>query len=66
MSRLTRGLTAALLAMPMVAAPAVGSVLSSAPAAQAEANPPPGTDLKPGAGLEQLELLQANVGRRHR
>jgi hypothetical protein len=50
MSRLTRGLTAALLAMPMVAAPAVGSFLSSAPAAQAEVNPPPGTDLKPVLG----------------
>ena len=36
--------------MPMVAAPAVGSVLSSAPPAQAEANPPPGTDLKPVLG----------------
>jgi hypothetical protein len=50
MSRLTRGLTAVLIAMPMVAAPAVGAVLSGAPAAQAEANPPPGTDLKPVLG----------------
>ena len=50
MRRLTRGLTAVLLAMPVVAAPAVGSVLSGAPAAQAEANPPPGTDLRPVLG----------------
>ena len=50
MSRLTRGLTATLLALPMVAAPAVGSVLSNASPAQAEANPPPGTDLKPVLG----------------
>ena len=50
MRRLTRGLTAALLAVPMVAAPAAGSILSSAPAAQAEVNPPPGTDLQPALG----------------
>jgi hypothetical protein len=50
MSRLTRGLTATLLALPMLAAPAVGSVLSNASPAQAEANPPPGTDLKPVLG----------------
>jgi hypothetical protein len=50
MSRLTRGLTAALVAMSMAAVPAAGSILASAPAAQAEANPPPGTDLKPALG----------------
>jgi hypothetical protein len=50
MRRLARGLTAALLAMPMVAVPTVGSVLSSTPAAQAEVNPPPGTDLSPVLG----------------
>ncbi len=50
MNRLTRGLTAALLALPMVAVPAVGSVLSSAPVARAETHPPPGTDLNPVLG----------------
>jgi hypothetical protein len=50
MSRLTRSLTAALLAIPMVAAPTVGPILASAPAAQAETNPPPGTDLQPVLG----------------
>ena len=34
----------------MAAVPAAGSILASAPAAQAEANPPPGTDLKPVLG----------------
>ncbi len=56
--RLTRGLTAALLALPMVAAPAVGSVLSGAPAAQAEANPPPGTDLKPALGWSSWSFFR--------
>ena len=50
MSRLTRGLVAALVALPMVAAPAVSSVLTGTLAAQAETNPPPGTDLKPVLG----------------
>ena len=50
MSRLTRSLTAALLAIPMIAAPAAGPVLAGAPAAQAEVNPPPGTDLRPVLG----------------
>ena len=50
MSRLTRGLTATLVAMSMAAVPAAGSILASAPAARAEANPPPGTDLKPVLG----------------
>jgi hypothetical protein len=58
MSRLTRGLTAALLALPMVAAPAVGSVLSNAPAAQAEVNPPPGTDLKPVLGWSSWSFFR--------
>jgi Alpha galactosidase C-terminal beta sandwich domain/Alpha galactosidase A len=58
MSRLTRGLTAALLALPMVAVPAVGSVLSNAPAAQAEVNPPPGTDLKPALGWSSWSFFR--------
>jgi hypothetical protein len=58
MSRLTRGLTALLVAMPMVAAPAVGTVLASAPAAQAEANPPPGTDLKPVLGWSSWSFFR--------
>jgi Alpha galactosidase C-terminal beta sandwich domain/Melibiase len=58
MSRLTRGLTALLIAMPMVAAPAVGTVLASAPAAQAEANPPPGTDLKPVLGWSSWSFFR--------
>jgi hypothetical protein len=58
MSRLTRGLTAVLLTLPMVAAPTVGSVLSSAPAAQAEQNPPPGTDLKPVLGWSSWSFFR--------
>ena len=58
MSRLTRGLTALLIAMPMLAAPAVGTVLASAPAAQAEANPPPGTDLKPVLGWSSWSFFR--------
>jgi alpha galactosidase C-like protein/alpha galactosidase A-like protein len=58
MSRLTRGLTATLLALPMVAAPAVGSVLSTAAPAQAEANPPPGTDLKPVLGWSSWSFFR--------
>jgi len=58
MSRLTRGLTALLIAMPMVAAPALGTVLASAPAAQAEANPPPGTDLKPVLGWSSWSFFR--------
>jgi Alpha galactosidase C-terminal beta sandwich domain/Alpha galactosidase A len=59
MSRLTRGLTAALLALPMVTAPAVGSVLSSAPVAHAETNPPPGTDLNPVLGWSSWSFFRA-------
>jgi hypothetical protein len=58
MSRLTRALTAALVALPMVAAPTVGSVLSNAPAAQAETNPPPGTDLKPVLGWSSWSFFR--------
>ena len=58
MSRLTRGLTALLIAMPMVAAPAVGTVLASTPAAQAEAHPPPGTDLKPVLGWSSWSFFR--------
>ncbi len=58
MSRLTRGLTATLLALPMIAAPAVGSVLSNASSAQAEANPPPGTDLKPVLGWSSWSFFR--------
>jgi Alpha galactosidase C-terminal beta sandwich domain/Alpha galactosidase A len=56
--RLTRALTAALLALAMAAAPTVGSVLSSAPAAQAEANPPPGTDLRPVLGWSSWSFFR--------
>jgi hypothetical protein len=58
MSRLTRGLTALLVTMPMVAAPAVDTVLAGAPAAQAEANPPPGTDLKPVLGWSSWSFFR--------
>ena len=58
MSRLTRGLTAALVAMSMAAVPAAGSILASAPAAQAEANPPPGTDLKPVLGWSSWSFFR--------
>ena len=51
-------LTATLVALPMVAAPAVGSVLSNAPAAQAETNPPPGTDLKPVLGWSSWSFFR--------
>jgi Alpha galactosidase C-terminal beta sandwich domain/Alpha galactosidase A len=62
MSRLTRGLTAVLLTLPMVAAPTVGSVLASAPAAQAEQNPPPGTDLKPVLGWSSWSFFRDTAG----
>jgi hypothetical protein len=42
----------------MVAVPAVGSVLTSAPAAQAEVNPPPGTDLKPVLGWSSWSFFR--------
>jgi hypothetical protein len=58
MSRLTRGLTAVLLAMPMVAAAATGSILASAPAALAEVNPPPGTDLQPALGWSSWSFFR--------
>jgi hypothetical protein len=58
MSKLTRGLTAVLIALPMVAAPTVGSVLSGTPAAQAEANPPPGTDLNPALGWSSWSFFR--------
>src|SRR5581483_7711526 len=45
-----RSLTAALLAIPMITAPTAGPLLAGAPAAQAEVNPPPGTDLRPVLG----------------
>src|ERR1700760_4352072 len=50
MGRLMRALTAALITTPLVAVPATMSVIASVPAAQAEVNPPPGTDLKPVLG----------------
>jgi hypothetical protein len=50
MSRLARGLMAALLAAPMIAVPAGVSILSGAQSAQAEVKPPPGTDLRPVLG----------------
>lgn len=58
MSRLTHGLTAALVAMAMAAVPAAGSILASAPAAQAEANPPPGTDLRPVLGWSNWSFFR--------
>jgi hypothetical protein len=58
MSRLTRGLVAALLAMPTVAVPAGVSILSSAPTAQAETKPPPGTDLKPVLGWSSWSFFR--------
>jgi hypothetical protein len=50
MSRLTRGLIATLLAVPMVAVPAGASILAGASSAQAETHPLPGTDLNPVLG----------------
>jgi hypothetical protein len=61
MRRLTRSLTAALLAVPLAAAPAAVSILSGAPAAQAEANPPPGTDLHPVLGWSSWSFFR-NTG----
>jgi hypothetical protein len=58
MSRLTRGVMAALIAMSMAAVPAAVSVLSGATAAQAEANPPPGTDLKPVLGWSSWSFFR--------
>jgi Alpha galactosidase C-terminal beta sandwich domain/Alpha galactosidase A len=55
MSRLTRGLVAMLVAAPMVAGVAVGS---GPPAAQAETNPPPGTDLKPVLGWSSWSFFR--------
>jgi hypothetical protein len=61
MRRLTRSLTAAALAVPLAAAPAAVSILSSAPAAQAEAHPPPGTDLRPVLGWSSWSFFR-NTG----
>ncbi|HEX4059395.1 MAG TPA: glycoside hydrolase family 27 protein [Streptosporangiaceae bacterium] len=61
MSRLTRGLVATLLAMPMVAVPAGVSILSSAPMAQAETKPPPGTDLKPVLGWSSWSFFRRSA-----
>ena len=61
MRRLTRSLTAALLAVPLAAAPAAVSVLSGAPAARAEASPPPGTDLRPVLGWSSWSFFR-NTG----
>ena len=58
MRRLTRSLTAALLAVPLAAAPAAVTILSSAPAAQAEVHPPPGTDLKPVLGWSSWSFFR--------
>ena len=59
MRRLTRSLTAALLAVPLAAAPAAVTILSSAPAAQAEVHPPPGTDLKPVLGWSSWSFFRS-------
>ncbi len=61
MRRLTRGLTAALLAVPVAVAPAAVSILSAAPAAQAEVHPPPGTDLRPVLGWSSWSFFR-NTG----
>ncbi len=61
MRRLTRSVTAALLAVPLAAAPAAVSILSGAPSAQAETNPPPGTDLHPVLGWSSWSFLR-NTG----
>ncbi|HEY1915640.1 MAG TPA: glycoside hydrolase family 27 protein [Streptosporangiaceae bacterium] len=58
MSRFTRGLTAALLAVPLVAVPAGVSILSGASIAQAEVKPPPGTDLKPVLGWSSWSFFR--------
>jgi hypothetical protein len=58
MRRLTRGLMATLLAVPMVAVPAGVSVLAGTPAAQAETNPPPGTDLNPVLGWSSWSFFR--------
>jgi len=58
MRRLTRGLMATLLAMPMVAVPAGVSVLSGATAAQAEVHPLPGTDLNPVLGWSSWSFFR--------
>jgi Alpha galactosidase C-terminal beta sandwich domain/Alpha galactosidase A len=58
MSRLTRGLTAALLTVPLVAVPAGVSILSGASTAQAEVKPPPGTDLKPALGWSSWSFFR--------
>ncbi|HEY3953204.1 MAG TPA: glycoside hydrolase family 27 protein [Streptosporangiaceae bacterium] len=62
MSRLTRGLTAALIAVPMMAVPAGVSVLARGPAAQAEVHPPPGTDLKPVLGWSSWSFFRRTAG----
>ncbi len=62
MSRLTRGLTAALLAVPMLAVPAGVSVLSSTPAAQAEVHPLPGTDTRPVLGWSSWSFFRKTAG----
>ena len=61
MRRLTRYLTAAMLVVPVAAAPAVISVVSAAPAAQAEVKPPAGTDLKPVLGWSSWSFFR-NTG----
>jgi Alpha galactosidase C-terminal beta sandwich domain/Alpha galactosidase A len=58
MSRLMRGLTAALLTMPLVAVPAGVTLLSGASTAQAEVKPPPGTDLKPVLGWSSWSFFR--------
>lgn len=58
MRRLMRALRAALIAMPVVAVPTAVSVVATAPAAQAEANPPPGTDLKPVLGWSSWSFFR--------
>jgi hypothetical protein len=56
--RLTRGLTAVLIAVPMVVASTTAYVATGTPAAQAETNPPPGTDLKPVLGWSSWSFFR--------
>jgi hypothetical protein len=56
--RLTRALTAVLMAVPLVVASSVAYVATSASAAQAETNPPPRTDLKPVLGWSSWSFFR--------
>jgi Alpha galactosidase C-terminal beta sandwich domain/Alpha galactosidase A len=61
MIRLTRGLMATLLSVPMIAVPAGVSVLAGAPSAQAEVHPLPGTDLNPVLGWSSWSFFRRSA-----